>query len=232
MKKVISMLLALTLVLGMGTAAFAESEPVLETGVVENPVVLDFRDYSYTFDTLSEEDVNVVKTEDSLDAIEYRIYHKKDQAVIDTVRVDFEQPGISTYATNANDTRSTFFSKYKTIKNTKTNKAVVELQYKVRVDFYESGSFRSFYGADSPNLLIRSAITDCELVNVEKGVKSATGKYPTTSLTYNYSANVRTTESVSATSSAELLGAGFSVTTGTNKYYYRIVSETGTIDLY
>ena len=40
MKKVISMLLALTLVLGMGTAAFAESEPVLETGVVESEIRL------------------------------------------------------------------------------------------------------------------------------------------------------------------------------------------------
>lgn len=238
MKKRLCALIAALMLMSIPTFAFADVEmssvdgKELSAPVVEDPVTLDCREFSYTFDNLSENDATVVKTEDNLDRIEYQVYNKADPSVVDTIGVDFNSDDASMMSARATNTRSTFFYRYKTIKNPKTNKVMVDLQYQVRVDLYESGSFRSFYGADSPNLLIRSSITSMELVNVAKGIKSATGKYPTTSLTFNYSANLRTVGTVSTTASANLPGAGFSVTTGSNTYYYRIVADTGTINLY
>ena len=62
----------------------------------------------------------------------------------------------------------------------------MELEFSTRVDFYESGSFRAFYKADTPNVTIKTSVTSMVLTNTAKSVKSATGKYPTSSLTYAY----------------------------------------------
>lgn len=238
MKRHLCILMSGLILLAIPTFAFADegmlgtAEQMLNERAVETPVVLDCRDFSYTLDSLSEDDATVVKTKDSVDAIEYEVYNKMEPGVIDTIRVDFSVTKTSTRSTKGNDIRSTFFSAYKTIKNTKTDKKIVELEFSTRVDFYESGSFRAFYKADTPNVSIYSSATPMELTNTAKSVKSTTGKYPTSSLTYAYSTNLKTGVDLSTTVSAQLPGAGFSASTGTHVYYYRTVKQTGTINLY
>ncbi len=243
MKKWLCILLSVITIIFVPSFAFADTEGTGESPVtvdavtVENPVVLDFRYYSYTLNNLSADDVVVTKVTDNAERIEYEVYDKDEPTVVDTIRVDFDTVDVSTLSTKESNTRSTFFYRYKTVKNTRQNKTIVKLQYRVRVDLYESGSFRGFYGADSSNLLIQDgSVTSFELLDKVTGIKSATGKYPTTSLTYNYSANLRTTTTLSATSSIgiTLQGAGFTASSGVsqNSYYYRIVADTGTIDLY
>lgn len=74
------------------------------------------------------------------------------------------------------------------------------------MDFYESGSFRTFYKADTPNVTIKTSVTSMVLTNTAKSVKSATGKYPTSPLTYAYSTNLKTGTDISI--SAMLKGVG------------------------
>lgn len=234
-KKYLCVLMSILMVMSIPTFAFADSDEVMD-GEVENPVVLDFRDYSYTMDDTSMDEVYVVKTADDNEKIEYEIHYIDDETLVEKVRVDFESnnnEGVTTRSVN--DTRSTFFSKYYTVK-TSSGKAVAKLVFKTRVDLYESGSFKAFYGADTPNLLMAEGITTFELRNVSKSIKSKTGKFPTSDLTYAFSANVRTatTHSTSSSIGIDLAGAKFSKSSSTakNVYYNKVVSNTGTISLY
>ncbi len=43
-----------------------------------------------------------------------------------------------------------------------------------------------FIKADTPNVTIKTSVTSMVLTNTAKSVKSATGKYPTSSLTYAF----------------------------------------------
>lgn len=81
-------------------------------------------------------------------------------------------------------------------------------------------------------LVIEYAMAPMKLVNIAEGVKSATGRYPCTSLTYSYSANLCTTEPVTAKVGKLLSGAGFRPTEDLKPYYIATVFDTGTIDLY
>ena len=228
-KRILLFVIIFTLVLP--TSAFAQTSQIdYISDDTKGGVELDFRNFSYIMNGVNEEDVVIEKTVEKPEAIEYQIYNKDETKTIDTVRVDFDMTNPLADGARAANTTSTYFSKYKTFKD--GTKSVVELEYTVRVDLYSSGSFRAFYGADSSNLLIASAITSIELVNVKTGVKSSTGSYPTDSLSINYSCNLRTTGNVSTSIGANLMGAGFNVTTGSNVYYYKTVKETGTIKLY
>ncbi len=194
-------------------------------------IVLDFRYYSYTLPNTSLSEVDVIKTVDSPDVIEYLITYKDDSKPQEVLRVDFNTETNSLMNTNSAKTRSTFFSKYYKIKS-KSNEVVLGYQFKTRVDLYESGSFRAFYGADTPNLLVSEGITNFDLLNKVASIKSSTGKFPTSDLTFAFSANARTTTTYSSTTSvgAALASAGFSVTS--TSYYYKIISDTGTISVY
>lgn len=236
-KSILSIMLSVAVALFVPGFAFAsdggENGEILNEFAVENPVVLDCGYYSYTMNDTSADDTIIVKTKDDAEAIEYKIYSIEDPTVVDTVRVDFDSADASVLSVNA-DTRSTMFYRTQAIKNSNTGKTVVTIEFSTRVDLYESGSFRSFYGANTPALTIKSPITDMELTNTSKSIKSSTGSYPTTSLTYAYATNLRTTTTISNTSSlsSQLIGAGFSVSSSNNAYYYKTVRKTGTIDLY
>lgn len=225
------LLFAIILTLTLPTTVFAQvGEPYTSNCDMDNSLELDCRDFSYTMTGIDKDNVVITKTVETPCKMEYKIRYIDEPQIVDTVRVNFDNKKTRERAASVPNTSSTYFSKIKTIKNGK--KKVVELEYTVRVDLYSSGSFRSFYGADSPNLLIASTITPIELVNVSKGVRSATGSYPTDKLSINYSCNLRTTTNVTASAGLDLKGAGFSVTTGTNTYYYKVIKETGIIDLY
>lgn len=102
-----------------------------------------------------------------------------------------------------------------------SNKNTPEIVDKIRVDFVSNETNANGISPNRAKVDTRSTFFS---------------KYPTESLTYAYSANLKTstTYSSNSTVATQLAGAGFSATSGTNasKYYYRIVSETGTIDLY
>lgn len=170
--------------------------------------------------------------EKSANTVEYELRHEAELDIVDTVSVDFAAAKNSAKTSKTNDIRPSIFTRTMEIKDKKTNKTVAELKYQIQVDFYESGSFRAFYGASSPMLIIEDVIVPMKLANTAESVKSATGKYPCTSLIYGYSANLCTIEPVPAKVGKLLSGAGFRPTEDLKPYYIATVFDTGTIDLY
>ncbi|WP_282751207.1 hypothetical protein [Emergencia timonensis] len=170
--------------------------------------------------------------ENGANTAEFQLHHNAEPNIVDTVSVDFAAAKTSTAPAKVNGIRPSIFTRTMEMKDRKTGKTVAKLKYQIQVDFYESGSFRAFYGASSPMLMIEDAIVPMKLANTAEGVKSTTDRYPCTSLTYNYSTNLCTTEPVSAKVGKLPTGAGFSATEDRNPYYIGTVFDTGTIDLY
>lgn len=225
-----AVLMAMTILIfaGTGEKSAEPNEPAAKVTSQEKSIVLDCRYFTYALENLSAEDVHAEQAKISANTVEYELHHEAETDIVDTVSADFTAAKTS----KTNDIRPSIFTRTMEIKDKKTSKTVVRLKYLIQVDFYESGSFRAFYGASSPMLVIEYAIAPMKLVNIAEGVKSTTGRYPCTSLTYSYSANLCTTEPVTAKVGKLLSGAGFRPTEDLKPYYIATVFDTGTIDLY
>lgn len=213
-KKIINPLLAVMISFNSLNFIEMNAETITQTNAGTKEITLDFRDYSFTTIVDSTNPIITYMADDTCET--YTVYDSSGENVIDK----FTSENIS--LTRASDERISYFTRDKSFGS------AVTLRYTVCVQYYSSGSFRSFNSLNYTNLAILSNATPMELYNQSDKCWSATGSWPTTTMQFSYTANLRTTGTVTADVGKVLLSVGFSQTT----YYYRIVNGSGTFNLY
>lgn len=109
------------------------------------------------------------------------------------------------------------------------------IEFNMNVELYSSGSFRQINSYQGGYVGIGTSITNTRLEGSNHNAWSPKG-FPTVELYYAFNGTVvaEVTSSTSASVSADLLGAGFSVgsTDGLTTYYRRSFNSNGIVKLY
>jgi len=154
----------------------------------------------------------------------YLIYSEAGE-LLNEVSVSY--PTFSTNAANSDVYTSFFTEKYS---KTFGDNYYVKLLFTACVQYYSSGSFRSFESLNYTHVGVDTAYPSMEAYNCTSSAWPHTGRYPCTRLDFAYSTSVRTTGTVSASVGNILGGFGFTGTSGI--YKYGTISHNGYFELY
>lgn len=221
MKKIIMCLLGLSMIASSPvTIAASEEVSDVDTTVATEEITLDFRDFSYT-ETIESGDYEFDYYE-SEDEEGYYIYDSSTGLLVEKVSVSY---AADTRAVNS-DVHPAFFTRDLNINGNGKNVAVI--RFTACVQYYSSGSFRSFEALNYTNVSIPTSICSMFLENTSSSAWSHTGTWPCVQLDYAYTTTVASTVGQSTSFGIDLFSAGFSF----NSYFRKLINSSGSIKLY
>lgn len=214
-KRFVLLFLALLTTISMTITSFAS------TSNAQNTLNVQFNDFKFTTN-----DYNPAKI-----TLEYSKNGSQEQVTIKDKATN-EILEIMTVQKAAATTRTV--TPYIFKRSRKYGITTVELS--VHVELYSEGSFRQINSYIDSYLGITTAVAPTEIEDHTTSVWSPGNVFPTTELMYAYSGTLLATvdQSMSAEVSAELLGAGFNISSELNgtTYFRRGIDGTGTISVY
>lgn len=192
----------------------------------DNDLVVKFDKIKYTIDNYEHDNILVYNSKKGLTEVA-TVFDANTGEVLETIEL----------IPNLNSGQAALRSGY-TYSHTLRRRAVfggTSVYLDVHVNIYTNGSFRQINSVNNSYLGISSAVTNTYIEGQAVSVYSVYG-FPTTSLKYSFSGTLVAVvnNSASGSTSAELLGSGFtfSYSTSQNTYYRRWFNQNGTISIY